>query len=159
PAARRRGFAGVVDPGALPRARVHPRAGQAGRQGSDPSAAPERRAARGRTARRSAARRRGTLIAAGAPPIPLGTDARGVPFEARLLPRAGRTTIAGVRAGALLIRLAAAPVDGAANDALVALIADALGCRHRDITILSGHTSRTKRLAVAAAPERVANWL
>ncbi len=67
----------------------------------------------------------------------------------RVIPRAGRSAIAGFRGGALLVRLAAAPVEGAANDALVAFIADRLGCRRQDIAIVSGGKSRDKRLRVA----------
>lgn len=66
----------------------------------------------------------------------------------RVIPRAGRTAVAGRRGEALLVRLAAAPVDGAANDALIAFMADALGCSRRDIEIVSGGKSRDKRLRV-----------
>jgi uncharacterized protein (TIGR00251 family) len=67
----------------------------------------------------------------------------------RVIPRAGRTAIAGVRDGAILIRLAAAPVDGAANAALIELLAERLGIPKRDITIASGETSRSKRVRIA----------
>lgn len=67
----------------------------------------------------------------------------------RVMPRAGRTEIAGLRDGALLIRLAAAPVDGAANDALIRLLATTLGVARRDVQIVSGERSRTKRVRVA----------
>ncbi|MGH9310111.1 MAG: DUF167 domain-containing protein [Vicinamibacterales bacterium] len=74
----------------------------------------------------------------------------------RVIPRAGRSAIAGFRGDALLVRLAAAPVDGAANDALVAFIADRLGCRRQDIAIVAGEKSRDKRLRVAGlTPEEL----
>lgn len=73
----------------------------------------------------------------------------GAAVTVRVTPRAGRTAIAGERDGVLLVRLAAAPVDGAANDALVALIADALGVPKRDVAIVTGARARTKRLVVA----------
>ena len=66
-----------------------------------------------------------------------------------MIPRAGRTGFAGLRDGALLVRLAAAPVDGAANDELVALLAKALRIPKRDVTIVSGERSRSKRVRVA----------
>lgn len=67
----------------------------------------------------------------------------------RVIPRAGRSRIAGLRDGAVLVRLAAAPVDGAANAELIDLLARALDIPKRDITILSGERSRAKRVRVA----------
>jgi uncharacterized protein len=62
----------------------------------------------------------------------------------RVTPRAGRTAVGGVRDGILHIKLAAAPVDGAANDALVALLSEVLHVPRRSIRIRSGERSRTK---------------
>jgi uncharacterized protein (TIGR00251 family) len=67
----------------------------------------------------------------------------------RVIPRAKRTAVDGERAGAILIRLAAPPVDGAANDALVAFLAETLDLPRRDITIVTGMTSRDKRVQIA----------
>lgn len=58
-----------------------------------------------------------------------------------------------MRGDALAIRLAAAPVDGAANDALIAFLAEIFDRPRRDITIVSGHTSRDKRLAISGLTE------
>ena len=69
-------------------------------------------------------------------------------LEARVTPRAGRSSVS-VRDGALVVKLAAAPVDGAANDELIALLSKALKVPKRDITIVSGERSRTKRIRVA----------
>ncbi len=66
----------------------------------------------------------------------------------RVIPRAGRSGLAGLREGAVLVRLAAAPVDGAANDELVAVLARALDLPKRAITIVSGERSRSKRVRV-----------
>ena len=55
----------------------------------------------------------------------------------------------GTRGDAILIRLAAAPVDGAANDALIAFLADTLDIPRRDITLVSGERSRDKRVRIA----------
>ena len=66
----------------------------------------------------------------------------------RVIPRAGRTAVAGMRGDAVLVRLAAAPVDGAANDALIAFVATTLGCSRRDVAIVSGEKSRDKRLRI-----------
>ena len=65
------------------------------------------------------------------------------------MPRAGKSGFAGLREGALVVKLAAAPVDGAANDELIRLIARTLRIPKRDVTIVSGERSRTKRVRVA----------
>jgi uncharacterized protein (TIGR00251 family) len=80
---------------------------------------------------------------------PRSADEPAAAIDVRVIPRAGRSGIAGLRDGALLVRLAAAPVDGAANDELIALIARALHIPKRDITIVSGERSRSKRIRVA----------
>ena len=69
----------------------------------------------------------------------------------RVTPRAGRSAIAGVRDDVLLVKLAAAPVDGAANDALISVLARAFDLPPRNIQIVSGHRSRTKRIRFAGA--------
>ena len=63
-------------------------------------------------------------------------------LDVKVIPRAGKTELAGHRAGAILIRLAAAPVDGAANTELIAFIADLLNIPKRKITIVSGDKCR-----------------
>ena len=70
----------------------------------------------------------------------------------RVVPRAGRTAVTGKRGEAWLVRLAAPPVDGAANEALVALIAEICGRPRRDVTIVAGEKSRDKRVRVAGVP-------
>ena len=70
------------------------------------------------------------------------------PLEVRVIPRAGKSGFAGLRDGALVVKLAAAPVDGAANDELIALLAKTLRIPKRDITIVSGERSRTKRVRI-----------
>jgi len=47
------------------------------------------------------------------------------------------------------VKLAAAPVDGAANDELIALLARTLKIPKRDISLVSGERSRTKRIRIA----------
>jgi uncharacterized protein (TIGR00251 family) len=69
-------------------------------------------------------------------------------IDVRVIPRASTSGIAGMRDGSLLIRLNAAPVDGAANAELIEVIADALGVPKRSITIMSGGRGRQKRVRI-----------
>lgn len=64
----------------------------------------------------------------------------------RVVPRSSRDAIAGVRDGRLLVRLTAPPVEGRANAALVKLLARSLGVARDRIEIVSGVSSRSKRL-------------
>jgi hypothetical protein len=78
------------------------------------------------------------------------TDGRdGVLIAVKVIARASKSAVSGIRDGALLVRLNAAPVDGAANAELIEVMADALGVPKRAITIASGETSRRKTLHVA----------
>ena len=72
-----------------------------------------------------------------------------VHLDVRVIPRAGHTGLGGYRDGVLVVRLAAAPVEGAANDALLEFLADLLERPKRDLSIVSGHKSRNKRIAIA----------
>jgi len=71
----------------------------------------------------------------------------------RVIPRAKRTETAGFRGDALVVRLAAPPVDGAANDALIEFLAESLHVPRRAIHIISGERGRLKRVAVAGVSE------
>jgi len=72
-----------------------------------------------------------------------------VRFDVRVQPRASRSEIVGEYDGAIRVRLSAPPVDGAANDALVDLLARELSVARRNIAIVSGASSRNKSVAVA----------
>lgn len=67
-------------------------------------------------------------------------------------PGAKRTEVAGLHGDALKLRLAAPPVDGKANAALLAFVAEALGLPKSAVTLKSGQTSRQKVVAVSGAP-------
>ena len=66
----------------------------------------------------------------------------------RVIPRASKPGVAGMRADAVLVRIAAAPVDGAANAELVDTLARALELPRRAITIIAGAASRSKRVRI-----------
>jgi uncharacterized protein (TIGR00251 family) len=78
----------------------------------------------------------------------------------RVIPRARRTEVAGRRGPAILIRLAAPPVDGAANAALIAFLAERLGLPQSRISIVRGVTARDKTVAIdGLAPADVSDRL
>ena len=73
----------------------------------------------------------------------------GIIIDVRVIPRAGKSGIAGTRDGALLVRLSAPPVEGAANAELIEVLAKTLGLPKRAVTLVSGERSRLKRVRVA----------
>jgi len=66
----------------------------------------------------------------------------------RVIPRAKKTEISGERGGALVVRVAAPPVEGASNDALIEFFSSRLRVPRRAIRIVSGERGRLKRLAI-----------
>ena len=85
------------------------------------------------------------------------TAASHASLDVRVVPRAGRSEVGGRRGNALLVRLAAAPVDGAANQELTDLLAKLLHVPRRSVTIVRGERSRNKRVRVAAlSPDELA---
>lgn len=69
-------------------------------------------------------------------------------FNVRVVPRASRSEIVGDHDGALRVRLAAPPVDGAANEELIRILAQALRVSRTSIAIVAGPTSKLKRVEV-----------
>jgi hypothetical protein len=65
-------------------------------------------------------------------------------------PGAKKTEVAGQHGEALKIRLAAPPVDGRANDCLIAFLAECLGLAKARLELVSGASSRAKRIRVSA---------
>ena len=72
-------------------------------------------------------------------------------FRVRVVPRAARTAAVGEHDGALKVRVAAPPVEGAANEELKRFLAKRLGVPARAVEIVGGHTSKTKLVRVAGA--------
>lgn len=73
-------------------------------------------------------------------------------LRVRVTARAARDSVAGFdAAGVLHVRVSAAPVDGAANEALGALLAEALGLSRRDVALVAGARSREKAFEVPVA--------
>ena len=68
-------------------------------------------------------------------------------------PRATRSEIVGLHGAALKVRLQAPPVDGAANEALVTLLAERLGVARRAVRVVAGASSRAKTVEVDGTTE------
>ena len=75
-------------------------------------------------------------------------DAGVLRFAVRVQPRASRSAIEGTHGDALRVRLSAPPVDGAANEALVELLAKALGVAKGKVRVVAGAASRSKVIEV-----------
>ncbi|MGE5371817.1 MAG: DUF167 domain-containing protein [Solirubrobacterales bacterium] len=76
------------------------------------------------------------------------TDA-GIRFEVRVQPRSSKNQVCGVQENAVKIKLTAPPVDGAANEALIAYLATLFSVAKKDVTILRGETGRLKLIEIA----------
>jgi uncharacterized protein len=81
-------------------------------------------------------------------------------FAVRLTPRAGADRVDGVVDGELRARVTAPAVEGAANNALVRMLAEELGVARRDVRIVAGASSRRKLVVVdgLGREEIVARW-
>jgi uncharacterized protein (TIGR00251 family) len=73
----------------------------------------------------------------------------GVRLALRIVTRAKRSGLDSVRDGRLIVRVTAPPVDGAANDAVVGVLASALGVPKRAVSIAQGEHSRNKVVSVS----------
>ncbi len=82
--------------------------------------------------------------------------AGGAVLEVVVQPRASRTRVVGEHDGRLKLQLAAPPVEGEANAALVAFLADALDVKKADVTLLAGESGRRKRIRIAGVPAAAA---
>lgn len=72
----------------------------------------------------------------------------GVVLDVRVVPRTSRAGVAGTREGALLVRLSAAPVEGAANLELIEIVSRLLGVPRRAVTLVAGERGRRKKVRV-----------
>lgn len=79
---------------------------------------------------------------------PFRPTARGVRIDLRVIPRSPRNAVDGPRDGRLVVRVTAPPVDDAANEAVIAAVADALDVPKRSVRLVAGRTSRNKTVEV-----------
>lgn len=83
----------------------------------------------------------------------LRKDGADVVLRLHVQPGAKRSEVVGLHGGALKIRLAAPPVDGKANECLIAFLADRLALSRSNILLEAGTTSRAKRVRLLGATE------
>ena len=76
-------------------------------------------------------------------------------FRVHVAPRSSRSEVVGEHNGALRVRLAAPPVDGAANDELIHVLAKTFKVSRSAVKILSGHSSRLKQVSIEGVTESV----
>jgi uncharacterized protein len=96
--------------------------------------------------------------------MPVSAEEGGARLCIRVTPRARKTALAGIVEAdgrpALAIRLAAPPVDGAANKALIAFLASGMQIPKSKVRIVSGETGRLKTVSLSGAdPALVARWM
>jgi uncharacterized protein (TIGR00251 family) len=77
----------------------------------------------------------------------------GCIISVRVIPRSTRSCVDGIRGDAWLVRVRAAPVDGAANAELLEVLAAALGVPRRAVALVGGERSRTKRVRIDGLDE------
>ena len=98
-------------------------------------------------------------MAAEALPSCLERHGDGLWLAVSVVPNAKRTGADGLHDGALRVRLAAPPVDGKANETLVAWLAGELGVPRRSVALVRGQTARRKWLALDVEQADVMAWL
>ena len=89
----------------------------------------------------------------------LSERAAGSLLRVAVVPNAKRTGADGLHDGALRVRLAAPPIEGRANERLLAWLADELGCAKRALRLQRGEISRRKAVEIDLPVAEVADWL
>lgn len=72
----------------------------------------------------------------------------GIVVAVRVIPRASRSEIVGEHDGSLKVRICSPPVDGAANAEIIRLFAKHFGVSKSEVSIVSGETSKNKRIKI-----------
>jgi uncharacterized protein (TIGR00251 family) len=85
--------------------------------------------------------------------VVVGHGKAGARFDVRVVPRGSKDAIEGVRSGALVVRVTAPPVGGAANEAVVEMLAHAFRTAKRDIRVVGGQTARRKTIEIGGLDE------
>jgi len=94
---------------------------------------------------------------------PVRAHPGGAVLAVRAVPGASAAKVVGLHGDELRVRVCSPPVDGRANEEILKLVAAAVGVRVREVSVLAGHTARSKQLLIALPPEavreRLAPWI
>ncbi|NMD08713.1 MAG: DUF167 domain-containing protein [Phyllobacteriaceae bacterium] len=90
---------------------------------------------------------------------PLRTTPKGLFLDVKATPKAARAEVAGIRNGALLVKVTAAPEKGKANAAVAALLAKEMGIPKSAFELVTGDTDRNKSFRLVSHAEAVQSWL
>jgi hypothetical protein len=80
---------------------------------------------------------------------------REVVFKVQVVPRASRSEVVGEYNGSLRIRIAAPPVDGAANEELIRVLAKTFKVPRSAVKLVSGHSSKIKQVSIEASTNEI----
>lgn len=78
-----------------------------------------------------------------------------VVFKVQVVPRSSRSEVVGEHNGALRVRVAAPPVDGAANEELVRILAKTFDVSRGAVKILSGHGGKLKQIGIEGSTDEI----
>lgn len=78
-----------------------------------------------------------------------------VVFKVQVVPRASRSEVVGEHNGALRVRIAAPPVDGAANEELIRILAKTFNVSRSAVKILSGHSGKLKQIGIEGSTNEI----
>ena len=90
---------------------------------------------------------------------PLRETPRGLLLDVKATPKAAREEVAGIRNGALMVKVTAAPEKGKANSAVISLLSKAIGVPKSAFELVSGETDRNKVLRLASHAEVIQTWV
>lgn len=78
-----------------------------------------------------------------------------VVFQVQVVPRASRSEVVGEHNGSLRVRIAAPPVDGAANEELIRILAKAFNVSRTAVRIVSGHGGKLKQISIEGSTNEI----
>jgi len=79
-----------------------------------------------------------------------------VVFKVQVVPRSSRSEVVGEHNGSLRVRIAAPPVEGAANEELIRILAKTFNVSRSAVKILSGYNSKVKQIGIEGSTNEIA---